>query len=142
MMPRRLHPFILVVLVAMIAIVLTTAFFSQEIRGALVFKPVRLQVELAAHRVADAEAALYRKSGRLLPLSATDTSPSSQILGIDWRNMTAEKFQFEAKVLGNQHLQLRALPKPEAIADLEVPSQMYIADLSPKGDFLSGGWYP
>jgi hypothetical protein len=139
---RRFYPALLIALVALAAVALTVAIYAAEIRDALVFQPAQRQAEAASRRIAAAEQAVFRKSGKVIPLTALDTAPGSEALGLDWHSMPSELFQFEARALPDRHLQLRALPQPDAVASLKVAPRMYVAELSTKGEFLRGGWYP
>lgn len=121
---------------------LTTAYYMPEIREALIFQPARRSAEEAVRSIAEGEKAVYRKTGKLLSLSLAATAPGSSALAFDWVALNQNGFQYDAMLQPNRQMRVRALPTPEAAADLRVPPQIYVADLSPQGDFLKGGWVP
>ncbi|MBV9549434.1 MAG: hypothetical protein JO256_07155 [Alphaproteobacteria bacterium] len=141
-MGRRFYMILLPVLTGLALAALALAFYAPALRETFVFKPARAAAERTVRRIAEAEAVRLRKEGSLLPLSASQTVAGSHVLGLDWETVAASGFQFDAHIQPNQHLQIRALPKPEAVSALEVAPQIYVADISPKGQFLSGVWSP
>ena len=141
-MRRWLYPSLIFAFAALGLAVLAGAYYMPEIREAVVFQPVRRNVETNVRRIADGQKAAYRKTGKLVTLSPSNTAPGSAALDLNWTAFAEDGFQYDAVVQPNRQLRVRALPKPEAVSNLEVPPQMYVADISPQGDFVRGGWYP
>ena len=53
-----------------------------------------------------------------------------------------EDFLFDASLMPDKSLRLRALPRPDSVHDLKVGAQMFVAELAPKGGVDRSGWDP
>ena len=132
----------IVLLIALAVLVLVTGFFMTDIRDGLVFKPRRARAEAAVSQLAAREAVLRKASGRFDAFYPADAASHLQKLGVNSLDWPTDNFLFEASIMPNTHLLIRALPRPDAVQGLRVGAQMFVADLPPSGRISQGGWYP
>ncbi len=142
MMRRWLYPALILLFSATGLAAVAVGFYMPQIRDAMVFEPARRNVEDAVRRIAEGQRVALTKTGKFVPLSAANTAPGSAALGLDWTSLSGQGFQFDAALQPSRQLRVRALPQPDAVSALRVPAQMYVVDLSPKGEFVRGAWLP
>jgi hypothetical protein len=131
-----------IVLVAVAMLVAILGFFMTDIRDALVFKPRRQRAEAVVLQLALRESAVRKARGRFEPFAPADAAIHLPKLGVNTQTLPSEDFLFEASIMPNSHLRIRALPRPEAVQDLRVGAQMFAAELTPSGGVSHSGWYP
>jgi hypothetical protein len=129
-------------LVALAVIVLAAGFLMPELRRRFVFAPEQAGAEAAVAKIAAGEKAIYRKTGNFAVFTAAEGPARSRMLGLNWNSLPTDDFQFDAALLPDSHLRLRALPRGDTVRALKAPAQIYAAELSPRGDMLRSGWLP
>jgi hypothetical protein len=129
-------------LIALAVIVLVAGFFMPELRRKFVFAPEQAGAEAAVAQIAAGEKALYRKTGSFAAFTAAEGPARSRVLGLNWSTLPTDDFQFDASLLPDSHLRLRALPRSDTVRTLKAPAQIYAAELSARGDVLRSGWLP
>jgi hypothetical protein len=129
-------------LVALALILLAVGIFMPELRRQFVFAPEQAGAEAAVAQIAAQEAAFRRKTGGFAPFTIAEGPARSRALGLNWNSLPTEDFQFDAALLPDSHLRLRALPRGETVRALKAPAQIYAAELSPQGAILHSGWLP
>jgi hypothetical protein len=118
------------------------AVLVADIRDALVFKPRRQRAEAVVLQLAVRESAVRKAKGRFEPFAPADAAIHLSRLGVNTQSLPSEDFLFEASLMPNSHLRIRALPRPQAVQDLRVGAQMFAAELAPSGGISQSGWYP
>lgn len=129
-------------LIALTIIVLTVGVFMPELRREFVFAPEQAGAEAAVAEIAARERTLYRKTGGFASFTVAEGPARSRVLGLNWGSLPTGNFQFDAALLPNSNLRLRALPRGETVLTLKAPAQIYAAELSPQGGILRDGWLP
>jgi hypothetical protein len=129
-------------LVALALILLTIGVFMPELRRKFVFAPEQSGAEAAVAQIAERETVFHQKTGGFAPFTIAEGPARSRVLGLNWNSLPTEDFQFDAALLPDSHLRLRALPRGETIRALKAPAQIYAAELSPQGVILRSGWLP
>jgi hypothetical protein len=143
MMPwTRLSILTFSALVVLAVIVLVAGLFMPELRRKFVFVPEQAGAEAAVAQIAAGEKALYRKTGSFALFTAAQAPASARALGLNWNNLPTEDFQFDASLLPDSHLRLRALPRGDTVRALKAPAQIYAVELSAGGDVMRSGWLP
>jgi hypothetical protein len=132
----------LILLVGLAVLVAMLGFFMTDIRDALVFKPRRQRAEAVVLQLAVRESAVRKAKGRFEPFAPADAAIHLSRLGVNTQSLPSEDFLFEASLMPNSHLRIRALPRPQAVQDLRVGAQMFAAELAPSGGISQSGWYP
>jgi hypothetical protein len=129
-------------LVALTILVLAAGYFMPEMRRQFVFAPVQAGAKAAVDDIAAREQAFYRKSGSFAVFTTAQAPALSRTLGLNWAALPTDDFQFDAALLPNSDLRLRALPRGETVRALKAPAEIYTAELSPRGQVLRQGWLP
>lgn len=130
------------VLVGLAALVAGAGIFMPDIRGALMFKPRQNLAEAAVMQLAAHENRLRRSKGRYDIFTPPQAAAHARALGLDMRDWPAEDFLFDASLMPDKSLRLRALPRPESVRDLKVGAQIFVAELASAGGVRRSGWYP
>jgi hypothetical protein len=141
-MAMRLSPITLAALVALTIGVLGIGFYMPELRQKLVFAPEQARAEGAVAKIAAREQQFYARTGGFAVFSVLEAPGRAKLLGLNWNDLPTGDFQFDAALLPDSHLRLRALPRGETVRALKAPAQIYAAELSPKGGVLRKGWLP
>ena len=128
-------------LIALAIIVAIAGYFMPDLREAAFFKPQRAHAEAAVLQLAARERVFRRAQGRFETFGVA-SADALQALAVDRQNWPSENFQFDASVTAANGLRIRALPRSEAVQDLHVGAQMYVAELTPSGGLARSGWYP
>jgi hypothetical protein len=132
-----------VVLLVVLALLFVIAgFFMPAMRDSLVFKPRRELAEAVVLQVAAHETVLRKTKGRFEPFTPADAPMHLPALGLSSQNWPSDDFLFEARVMPDNHLRIRALPRPEAVQQLRIGARMFVAELAPSGGVSQSGWYP
>ncbi len=124
------------------ALVAGIGIYMPDLRGALIFKPRQNRAETVVMQLAADENRLRRGEGRFDTFTPPQAATHARALGLDMQDWPAEDFLFEARLMPDQSLRLRALPRPESVRDLKVGAQMFVAELAPRGGVNRSGWYP
>jgi hypothetical protein len=130
---------LLLVLAGIVAVV---GLFMADIRDALIFKPRRALAETAVLQLAAREAAMRKIKGRFDLFTPGEAAVHLKTLGMSLQDWPSEDFVLDASLMPNKHLRLRALPRPEAVQDLRVGAQMFVAEVTATGGISQSGWYP
>ena len=138
----RLSTLTFSVLAGLAVLVMAAGFFMPELRRRFVFMPEQAGAEAAVAKIAAGEQELYRKTGNFALFTAAEAPARARVLGLNWNSLPSEDFQFDAALLPDSHLRLRALPRGETVRALKATAQIYAAELSPRGDMLRSGWLP
>jgi hypothetical protein len=129
-------------LVALALILLAVGIFMPELRRQFVFAPEQAGAAAAVAQIAARETAFHQKTGGFAPFTIAEGPARSRALGLNWNSLPTEDFQFDAALLPDSHLRLRALPRGKTVSALKAPAQIYAAELSPQGVILRSGWLP
>jgi hypothetical protein len=127
-------------LAALAVLVAGLGVFLPDIRTQLFLKPRRDRAEATVTELAVRLTALRRKQGRYDTFTPVQASQRMQALGIS--NIPSQDFLFDANLLPDKGLRLRALPRADSVRDLRVSPQMYVAELAPAGGVRRSGWVP
>jgi hypothetical protein len=130
------------VLVGLAVLVAGLGVFMPDIRGALVFKPRQGRAETAVMQLATHENRLRRGKGRFDTFTPPQAAQHARALGLNMQDWPGEDFLFDASLMPDKTLRLRALPRPESVRDLKVGGQIFVAELAPRGGINRSGWYP
>ena len=130
------------VLLALAVMVAGLGVFMPDIRGALMFKPRQGRAEAVVMQLAARENHLQRGAGRFDTFTPPQAAAHARVLGLDMQDWPGEDFLFDASLMPDKSLRLRALPRPDSVRDLKVGAQMFVAELAPKGGVNHSGWYP
>lgn len=131
-----------ILLVVLALVIVIAGFFMPDIRDKLVFKPRRQLAEAVVLQVAVREIAMRKTKGHFEPFTPSDAPMHLKALGISSQNWPSEDFLFEARMMPDNRLRISALPRPEAVQQLRVGAQMFVAELAPSGGVARSGWYP
>lgn len=132
----------LAVLLVLAILVAGAGVFMPDIRAELMFKPRQGRAETVVMQLAARENRLRRGKGRFDTFTPPQAAAHARELGVDMQDWPAEDFLFDASLMPDQSLRLRALPRPESVRDLKIGAQMFVAELAPKGGVNRSGWYP
>ena len=132
----------LALLVLAAVLVAGAGLFMPDIRDALVFKPRRAQAEAAVLDVAARESRLRKSGGRFDAFTPGEATVHLRRMGMSLADWPSDDFVLDASLMPNGHLRIRALPRPEAVQDLRVGAQMFVADINPSGGVSQSGWSP
>ena len=113
-----------------------------DLRQKYVFAAQQSRVESAMRAIEAGERRLQKKTGQYAAFNATGFAAKSRELALNWDAVPSDKFQFDAQLLPDRSLRLRALPRGEAVAALNVAPRMFVAELPPKQRSAKAGWYP
>jgi hypothetical protein len=125
---------ILAVLVAVLGI------FLPDIRDQLVFKPRRDRAQAVVSALASQQTALRRKQGHYVTFTPPQAVARLRAMGI--ADIPTEDYLFDASLMADKSLRLRALPRPTSVRDLRISPRMYVAQLAPSGGVSRSGWVP
>jgi hypothetical protein len=131
-----------ILLVVLALLIVVAGLFMPTLRDTLVFKPRRDLAEAVVLQVAARETALRKTKGHYEPFTPGDAPMHLPVLGISSQNWPSDDFLFEARMMPDSRLRIRALPRPEAVQQLRVGAQMFVAELAPSGGIARSGWYP
>jgi hypothetical protein len=123
-------------------LVFAMALFMPELRRRYVFAPVQATAEVAVMQIASRERAFRHKTGGFAAFTVVEAPARSQRLGLNWNRLPSGDFQFDAALLPDGHLRLRALPRGDSVRALRTPAQIYAAEFSPEGAMLRSRWLP
>jgi hypothetical protein len=129
-------------LAGLAVLVATLGVFMPDIRESLVFKPRQGRAEAVIMQLAAHENRLRKGKGRFETFTPPQAAQHARALGLDMQNWPADDFLFDASLMPDKSLRLRALPRPESVRDLKVGAQIFIAELAPRGGVNRSGWYP
>ena len=129
-------------LVVLAILVAGVGMFMPDIRQALIFKPRQAKAEAAVMQLAAKENILRRQKGHFDTFTPPEAAAHARALGLNMQDWPAEDFLFDASLMPDKSLRLRALPQPDSVRDLKVGAQMFIAQLAPAGGVTRSGWYP
>lgn len=116
--------------------------FMPDIREALVFKPRQGRAEAVVMQLVAHENRVRRGKGHFDTFTPPQAAQHARDLGLDMQNWPAEDFLFDASLMPDKSLRLRALPRPESVRDLKVGARIFVAELAPRGGVNRSGWYP
>jgi hypothetical protein len=116
-------------------------FFMNGIRDELVFKHSRARAEAAVMDVAARERAFRLTKGRFDVFKPSEAAVHLRRMGMSLADWPTDDFLFDASLMPNSHLRIRALPRPEAVEELRVGARMFVADVTASGVSQSR-WYP
>ena len=136
---NRMTVAVLVVLAVLIA---TAGVFMPDIRGQLMFKPRQGRAETMVMQIAARETRLRMGQGHFDTFEPPQAAAHARALGLDMQDWPGEDFLFDASLMPDKSLRLRALPRPDSVRDLKIGAQMFVAELAPKGGVNRSGWYP
>jgi hypothetical protein len=120
----------------------TLGVMMPDIRESLVFKPRQGRAEAVVMQLAAHENRIRKGKGRFETFTPPQAAQRARSLGVDMQNWPAEDFLFDASLMPDKSLRLRALPRPESVRDLKVGAQIFVAELAPRGGVNRSGWYP
>lgn len=130
------------VLAGLAVLVGIAGVFMPDIREKLMFKPRQGRAEAAVMQLAAHENRMRKGRGRFEIFTPPQAAQRARALGLDMQNWPAEDFLFDASLMPDNSLRLRALPRPESVRDLKIGAQIFIAELAPQGGVNRSGWYP
>ena len=130
------------VLVVLAVLVATAGVFMPDIRDRLMFKPRQGRAETMVMQIAARETRLRMGQGRFDTFAPPQAAAHARALGLDMQDWPGEDFLFDASLMPDKSLRLRALPRPDSVRDLKIGAQMFVAELAPKGGVNRSGWYP
>ena len=129
-------------LTGLAVLVAAAGVFMPDIRDSLIFKPRQGRAEAAVMQLAAHENRLRKGKGRFETFTPPQAAQHARSLGLDMQDWPAEDFLFDASLMPDKSLRLRALPRPESVRDLKVGAQIFVAELAPRGGVNRSGWYP
>jgi hypothetical protein len=129
-------------LVALAILVMAVGVFMPDIRNQLIFKPRRAKAEAAVMQLAAKENIVRRQKGLFDTFTPPQAAAHARALGLNMQDWPAEDFLFDASLMPDKSLRLRALPRPESVRDLKVAAQIFVAELAPGGGVSRSGWSP
>jgi hypothetical protein len=129
-------------LVGLAVLVAGLGVVMPDIRDALIFKPRQGRAETVVMQLAARENHFRRGQGRFDTFSPPQAAAHARQLGLDMQDWPADDFLFDASLMPDKSLRLRALPRPDSVRDLKVGAQIFVAELAPKGGVNRSGWYP
>lgn len=129
-------------LAGLAVLVAAAGLFMPDIRESVIFKPRQGRAEAVVMQLAAHENRLRKGKGRYETFTPPQAAARARALGLDMQNWPAEDFLFDASLMPDKSLRLRALPRPESVRDLKVGAQIFIAELAPRGGVNRSGWYP
>jgi len=130
------------VFVVLAILVATAGVFMPDIRGQLVFKPRQGRAETMVMQIAARENRLRKGEGHFDTFAPAQAAAHARTLGVDMQDWPGEDFLFDASLMPDKSLRLRALPRGDSVRDLKVGAQMFVAELAPRGGVNRSGWYP
>jgi hypothetical protein len=136
---NRMTVALLVVLAVMVA---TAGVFMPDIRSQLVFKPRQGRAETMVMQIAARENRLRMGQGHFDTFAPAQAAAHARALGLDMQDWPGEDFLFDASLMPDKSLRLRALPRGDSVRDLKIGAQMFVAELAPKGGVNRSGWVP
>jgi hypothetical protein len=131
-----------VALSSLTALIAAAGFFMPDIRDTVFFKPQRERAAAVVLTLAGYEGALRRTKGRFDSFTPQQAATHLKAFGLNTQDWPFEDFLFDARVMPDDRLRLRALPRGESVQDLRVGGQMFVAELTPAGAVGRSGWYP
>jgi hypothetical protein len=129
-------------LVALAILVAGLGIFMPSIRDQLIFQPRQAKAEAAVMQLAAKENIARRQTGHFDTFTPPQAAAHARALGVRMQDWPAQDFLFDASLMPDKTLRLRALPQPESVRDLKIRAQMFIADLAPAGGVSRSGWSP
>ena len=130
------------VLVVLAVLVAAAGVFMPDIRSQLVFKPRQGRAETMVMQIAARENRMRLEQGRFDTFTPPQAAAHARSLGLDMQDWPGEDFLFDAALMPDKSLRLRALPRPDSVRDLKIGAQMFVAELAPRGGINRSGWYP
>lgn len=134
-------PWIFAPVLGLAVIVVAIGYFTPNIRETVFFKPQRVRVEAAVQQLAARERAFRRARGHFQAFGIASTD-ALQALAVNRQDWPSDTFQFEANTTPQNGLRIRALPRSEAVQELKVDAQFFVAELAPSGGITRSGWAP
>lgn len=129
-------------LVVLALLVATAGVFMPDIRNQLMFKPRQGRAETMVMQIAARETRLRMGQGHFDTFAPPQAAAHARALGLDMQDWPGEDFLFDASLMPDKSLRLRALPRPDSVRDLKIGAQMFVAELAPRGGVNRSGWYP
>jgi hypothetical protein len=114
-------------------------WFAPEIRDAWYFAPARARAAEAVAQIARQERAARARTGHYQPFTTGNADIQLRALGVS--DIPAD-YHFDATLLPDKGLRLRALPRSEQVLALKIGAQMYVSQLAPGGGVIKRGWVP
>ena len=142
MMGKAGRTAIVAVILGSAIVLIGAAFFIGPYRQNYVYAPQERAVEDAMRQVRDRQIELRKSTGRFVPFAAGEVESNPTLLGLPWSTFPTPAFQFDAEPLPSGNLRLRALPRAERVAALDVRPRGYVTELSPGGEIVRAGWIP
>jgi hypothetical protein len=136
---NRMTVAVLVVLAVLIA---AAGVFMPDIRSRFIFKPRQSRAETMVMQIAARENRLRLGQARFDIFTPPQAASHVRALGLDMQDWPGEDFLFDASLMPDKSLRLRALPRPDSVRDLKIGAQMFVAELAPSGGVNRSGWYP
>ncbi len=136
---NRMTVAVLVVLAVLIA---AAGVFMPDIRSQLMFKPRQGRAETMVMQIAARENRLRKGQGHFDTFAPPQAAAHARALGLDMQDWPGEDFLFDASLMPDKSLRLRALPRPDSVRDLKIGAQMFVAELAPRGGVNRSGWVP
>ena len=130
------------VLVVLAVLVAAAGVFMPDIRSQLVFKPRQGRAETMVMQIAARENRMRLGQGRFDTFTPPQAAAHARSLGLDMQDWPGEDFLFDAALMPDKSLRLRALPRPDSVRDLKIGAQMFVAELAPRGGVNRSGWLP
>jgi ABC-type phosphate transport system auxiliary subunit len=116
--------------------------FLPDLRAEWMLKPRGARAETVVMQLAAQETRMRRQKGSYMAFTAPQAAQHARSMGLDMQNWPAEDFLFDASLMPDKSLRLRALPRADSVRDLKVSGKMYVAELAPAGGINRSGWYP
>lgn len=142
MKPQSWHTIALVLIAGASVLLALGALFIDDYRDRFVYNPRERAAEAAILQIAEQQKALRRRGAEFVPFGTADVERDRALLGLNWEMFPTELFTFDAEALESGAIRLRALPRPDRVAKLDVRARLYLADLNPGGDVARAGWFP
>ena len=142
MKPRSWHTIALVLIAGLSVLLTLGALFIDDYRDRFVYNPREQAAEAAILQIAKQQQALRQSGADFVAFGTADVERDRALLGLPWEMFPTELFTFDAEALESGAIRLRALPRPDRVARLDVRARMYLADLNPGGDVARAGWFP
>jgi hypothetical protein len=113
-----------------------------QLRQDFIFAPEEARVQIAIKAIEAGEQRLHRQTGQYLAFGPEGFAAKSRQLKLDWDVLPSNHFQFDAQLLDDHRLRLRAMPRGDAVAALDIAPRMFVAELPARPDGAKAGWYP
>jgi hypothetical protein len=113
-----------------------------DLRQDYVFSPEENRVRIAMAAIEAGEQRFRKQTGQYTAFGPEGFAAKSRDLKLNWDSLPSDHFQFDAQLLPDRRLRLRALPRGDAVAALAIAPRMFVAELPAKANGAKPGWYP